>query len=148
MLCDLSAGNGSPPVRWQPITGNHAALLSNGRNVEEQQVWSININFIMSAKWQTFCHGLHEWKTLSRKIWTVGEAGSTGNGLGWQCGTGQPKCVPLEALRLDPALRIGPIKHCQVAHTLKCLSLSLIAVTMCLNSWYCKNMWIILFIHI
>ena len=36
MLCDLiGAGNGSPPVRWQPITWNHAALLSNGRNVEE-----------------------------------------------------------------------------------------------------------------
>ena len=69
----------------------------------------------------------------------AGVAGSTGNGLGWQCGTGQPACVPLEALRLDPALRIGPIKHCQVAHTLKCLSLSLIAVTMCLNSWYCKK---------
>ena len=64
----------------------------------------------------------------------AGVAGSTGNGLGWQCGTGQPECVPLEALRLDPALRIGPIKHCQVAHTLNCLSLSLIAVTMCLNS--------------
>ena len=31
----IGAGNGSPPVRWQPITWNHAALLSNGRNVEE-----------------------------------------------------------------------------------------------------------------
>ena len=69
----------------------------------------------------------------------AGVAGSTGNRLGWQCGTCQPDCVPLEALILDPALRIGPIKHCQVAHTLNCLSLSLIAVTMCLNSWYCKK---------
>ena len=87
-------------------------------------------------------------KTRSPVPSAAGVAGRTGNGLGWQSGTGQPQSVPLEALRLDPALRIGPIKHCQVAHTLKCSSLSLIAVTMCLNSWYCKNMWIILFLHI